>query len=112
MLTNLLDKEMEYWYDFGDNWQHVMTVEGRSEASDHIVCIDGSGHGVPEDVTQLGWGELKEAYRTATPNQKQKERRHWFEHQASNRDPRGLGGGREHEWSKDDINRRLAAARI
>ncbi|KAF2180838.1 hypothetical protein K469DRAFT_672320 [Zopfia rhizophila CBS 207.26] len=103
------DKSMEYMYDFGDGWQHTITIEGRAKPSDHIVCIDGSGHGVAEDVKRDGWAELKEAYRTQNPNREQKEKRRWFERQASNADPRGLGSGREHEWSKDSVNQRLAA---
>jgi hypothetical protein len=95
----------------GDNWEHVITLEGRSEASDHVGCTDGRGHGVAEDVGNVkGWEDLLKAYRTATPTREQMERREWFEHQASNCDPLGLGNGRDKVWDKEKINRQLALA--
>jgi hypothetical protein len=97
-------KVFEYNYDFGDNWTHEITVERRSPGTKIIQCLDGSGHGVAEDVNYEGWGELKEAYRTSKPNKKQREKREWFERVASNANRLGLGGGREHFWDKDQIN--------
>jgi|SRR5215469_14050075 len=94
-------------YDFGDGWKHVISLKGRTEASGHFKCTDGSGHGVAEDVKRSGWADLKEAYRTSNPNMKQREHREWFETQASNCDPDGLVNGREHSWSKAEVNRRL-----
>ncbi len=101
---------MEYMYGFGDGWQHDITIEGRAKATTTIKCLDGTGHGVAEDVKRPSWKELKEAYRTNRPNKEQQQKREWFERQVSNCDPRGFGKGREHEWSKTDVNRRLAAA--
>ncbi|KAI8956761.1 MM3350-like domain-containing protein [Daldinia sp. FL1419] len=61
-----------YTYDFGDNWEHEMTLLGRAEPSD-FVCIGGSGHPVAEDVGGTrGWRDLKEAYRTAQPDEEQR----------------------------------------
>jgi len=98
---------MEYMYDFGDCWKHVISLKGRTEASNHFKCTDGSGHGVAEDVKMHGWKELKEAYRTINPNKSQREHREWFETQASNRDPNGLANKREFSWSKEEVNWRL-----
>lgn len=105
------DKEIMYVYGFVDNWEHMITVEGRTKATDLIVCIDGSGHDVAEDVeSDRGWEELKEAYHAVTPNRHQLERRRWYETMASNGDPLGLGNGQENEWRKATINQKLAAA--
>ncbi len=83
---------IEYEYDFGDCWTHSIVLIGRAPASDAFTCTEGEGHGVAEDVGAAhGWQELKKAYRTHNPNKEQKEKMHWFEKQASNNDPRGLG---------------------
>ena len=109
----ITDKAIEYMYDFGDNWKHMITVEGRTKAGDDIVCIGGSGHGVAEDAGgPAGWKKLKEAYRTSAPDEEQREKMRWYQNDASNKDRQGLGGGRENEWSMDEVNRRLAAARL
>ena len=108
MYTNsILGKVFEYTYDFGDGWTHEFTVERRSPATYIIKCLDGSGHGVAEDIKRTGWAGLKEAYRTSNPNKEQRENRQWVETMASNGNKRGLGGGREHFWDKDEINRKL-----
>lgn len=100
---------MEYLYDFGDGWKHIITIQSWGEPSSQFKCIDGSGHGLPEDVKRPGWPELKEAYRTSNPNEEQREKRMWFETQASNCDPDGLGG-REYRWSKVEVNQKLTKA--
>lgn len=105
-----IDEAMEYMYDFGDRWKHIISLKARTEASDHFKCTDGSGHGVAEDVKGRGWADLKKAYRTSNPNKEQREHREWFETRASNCDPDGLANGREHSWSKAQVNRRLFEA--
>ena len=103
------DKPMEYEYDFGDCWEHAISLEGRGEGTAFFACVDGEGHYVAEDVgSWRGWNELKMAYRAQRPNAKQREKMRWFEQMASNRDVQGLGNGRERVWAKDLINRRLA----
>ncbi|KAK4245957.1 plasmid p 4b orf-3 family protein [Corynascus novoguineensis] len=101
-------KQLLYTYDFGDNWEHVSTVEGRAEATDHFVCLSGTGHPVAEDAGGVaGWNDLKAAYRTERPTAEQRERRAWFETRASNADPAGLAGDRVHAWDKAQVNRNL-----
>ena len=99
----------EYEYDFGDCWRHDIKVIARTDATDFFMCTDGEGHGCAEDAgNTTGWEELKTAYRASDPTQEQKEKIRWYEEDASNRDRRGLGGGREREWAKGMINRKLA----
>lgn len=69
--SNHRDGKMVYTYDFGDRWEHLLTVTGRADTSSKFRCIDGVGHHVAEDVKQDGWAELKEAYRTTRPNKEQ-----------------------------------------
>ena len=103
------DMPFEYEYDFGDHWTHTIELLGRKEATDYFLCTDGEGHGCAEDAGGVGgWEELKTAYRTERPNKDQKEKMKWYETQASNPDPQGLGNGRERVWAKGLINRRLA----
>lgn len=103
------DMPLEYEYDFGDRWEHAITLLGRKDATDFFMCTDGESHYVAEDVGNcLAWNELKEAYKSDRPNKEQRDKMEWFERQASNRDPQGLKNGRESTWAKGMINRRLA----
>ncbi|ORY11905.1 plasmid pRiA4b ORF-3-like protein-domain-containing protein [Clohesyomyces aquaticus] len=87
------DLEMEYMYDFGDNWRHDIIRKGRAPPTSHIVCLDGRGHGVAQDATITGWEALKEAYRSPSPNEEQRDNIYWYENEAMNGDSNGLGGG-------------------
>jgi len=101
-------KELVYTYDFGDNWEHFFTVKGRAPASFSFECLGGSGHYVAEDVgSWREWEALKQAYRAAQPTKEQREKREWFEAQATNSDPRGLAGDRVNFFDKDQTNRDL-----
>ncbi|PHH91991.1 hypothetical protein CDD83_9438 [Cordyceps sp. RAO-2017] len=107
------DHQILYTYDFGDNWEHHLTVMGRANPTTSFVCLDGSGHGVAEDCAGVnGWQELKAAYRAKKPSEKQLERRRWLETQASNADPRGLAGDRVHAWDRDKVNRDLDSEKM
>lgn len=102
------DKEVVYTYDFGDNWEHYLTVEGRADPTDRFICLSGSGHPVAEDVGgTTGWEDLKKAYRTEKPTAEQRERCKWFEKFASNADPKSLAGNYVHDWDKDEVNKGL-----
>ena len=114
-LHNVFEKEQyqnllwEYEYDFGDRWRHDIKLIGRKDATDFFMCTDGQGHGCAEDVGGTdGWQKLKEAYRATSPTEDQKEKMHWYETVASNRDSQGLRGGRDRVWAKGMINRKLA----
>lgn len=49
-MESVLDKEefkgkkIVYLWDFGDNWEHVITVKGRGPASDAVELLAGRGH--------------------------------------------------------------------
>ncbi|KAI1325568.1 hypothetical protein F5Y16DRAFT_377638 [Xylariaceae sp. FL0255] len=60
-----------YTYDFGDNWEHILIITGRSPPvnGNTFTCLDGTGHPIAEDGgSYKGWNELKLAYRTIDPN--------------------------------------------
>ena len=101
--------KIEYEYDFTSHWRHEITIVGRTVAYEQFVCTDGEGHGAAEDCgSQDGWEELKNAYRTPSPNKEQQRKMMWFETIASNYDRRGLRDGRERIWDRIGINVALA----
>ena len=101
---------MVYEYDFGDGWEHQITVVGRDAPTRSFVCLAGSGHPAAEDVGgAYGWENLKEAYRAARPDASQRESRRWYQDQASNGDPLGLAGDRVNTWDREQVNRDLAS---
>jgi hypothetical protein len=65
------DKQIEYLYDFGDNWEHWIILIGRANAStSSIVCLSGEGGSVAEDCGGAhGWEELKKSLR-GTPRRR------------------------------------------
>ena len=101
---------MQYEYDFGDCWEHLITHVSRAEkAMDYFQCKAGEGHGVAEDVgSATGWEELKLAYRSSRLSQDQKEKMDWFENLASNEDRHGLDNGGDRMWPKTKVKSRLA----
>lgn len=101
-------KVLTYTYDFGDNWDHYLTVEGRAPPTRDFQVLSGTGHAVAEDVGGVrGWEELKVAYAAARPTAEQAERKEWFEGRASNSDPRGMAGDRVNFFDKEEVNRRM-----
>ncbi len=102
------DGTLVYTYDFGDRWEHLLTITRRTDATSKFKCLNGTGHGVAEDVVQDGWAELKQAYRAEKPTTKQREKMQWYEQQASNGDPQGVGNGREHVFDKQAVDRKLS----
>lgn len=61
--------------------------------------------------SQRGWKRLKEAYQVARPDQYQQEQMHWYERQASKRNPKGLKGREAWIWYKAKVNRRPSKLR-
>ena len=99
---------MEYEYDFGDCWEHQITIIGRDDPKEYFNCVDGTGHSCAEDVgSKSGWKTLTAAYRAANPNGEQREKMAWYETQCSNGDRDGLRGNRARDWPKAGVNRRL-----
>lgn len=49
-------KQLQYNYDFGDDWQHIIEVERVIEGYDkpYSVCLEGEGNTPPEDVGGSG----------------------------------------------------------
>ena len=86
------DKVIEYMYEFDDGWSHKMTDAGRGPATDNITCVDGTGHGVGEDVNREGWRELKAANRAVNPSSEQRGKMELYEKQCNNGDRHGFVG--------------------
>ncbi|KAH6635545.1 hypothetical protein B0J18DRAFT_50732 [Chaetomium sp. MPI-SDFR-AT-0129] len=104
----LAGKEIIYTHDFGDNWEHHITVEGWAEAANYSVYLSGTGHRVAGDVGGVKrWDALKVAYRASRPNKDQREKREWFENDASNADPAGLVGDQVNVWDMEQVTHKL-----
>jgi len=57
------NKYAEYFYDFGDSWEHSIRVVGTAAASEIIKCPSDQGGTVPEDCGGVdGWESLKKRY--------------------------------------------------
>jgi Plasmid pRiA4b ORF-3-like protein len=57
------NKRLMYTYDYGDNWEHIISFVGHAERSfsNGISCIAGEGAPIAEDCgAPFGWQELKE----------------------------------------------------
>ena len=60
-LSNLLTSEketLEYEYDFGDSWMHVILLEKKQPVDPEVkypICLDGKRNGPPEDCGGV-WG--------------------------------------------------------
>jgi len=99
---------VEYEYDFGDGWTHVVRFLGShtEEVVDvRAKCLSAVGHGIAEDCGGFpGWAWLKEAYATPNPTNSERERREWYENHCLNGDREGLGGQRAHLVDLERIN--------
>ena len=68
-MSRVLKKEGQtycYIYDFGDDWNHRLTLE-KIEPGEIVApcCLDGAGACPPEDVGGLhGYQEMLEAFKT------------------------------------------------
>ncbi|MET3889072.1 hypothetical protein ABIE41_000148 [Bosea sp. OAE506] len=64
-LTNRGLKRFAYTYDFGDNWEHTLTIEATGDADpglDYPRFVDGARRAPPEDVGGIpGFEEFVEA---------------------------------------------------
>jgi len=61
-----LGDRVEYVYDFGDNWQHVLKLEDKMPPAAEVVyplCVAGERSAPPEDVGGVsGYEEFLEAF--------------------------------------------------
>ena len=106
-INKYLNKEKQkiiYTYDFGDNWEHVLTLKKILQAEKGVVyprCIDGKGACPPEDCGGIwGYEELLKVLKNPK-NSEHKNMREWV----------GLEDGEE--WDEnlcdiDEINDYLA----
>ncbi len=91
---------LDYEYDFGDGWRHVIVLEATAATGDAAPrCIDGAGRCPPEDVGGIhGYDELKRVL--ADPRDDEHERmREWL----------GIAGPRDFDAAAFDLERANAA---
>ena len=109
------NKQVEYVYDFGDNWEHSITLIGRADTStSSIICLSGEGGHAAEDCGGVtGWQELKTLYAEHQREEEGEctdpsahERMEWYEDDCLNGQKLGLTPG---AWDKEAINREFAA---
>ncbi|KAG7086760.1 hypothetical protein E1B28_002692 [Marasmius oreades] len=70
---------LEYLYDFGDNWEHLITFKGEKMATaDRPLFSKAVGYPPAEDAGGVyGWEEVKSAFAAEHPTANQLERREW-----------------------------------
>lgn len=103
------DHDLIYQYDFGDSWEHIITVLGRGEKVDFFFCVDGEGHGCAEDAGgPTGWEDVRDAYKKRNGD---KDLREWYEKNCTNGDPAGLKGEKVWRWDQAEINGHLVHLR-
>jgi Plasmid pRiA4b ORF-3-like protein len=112
--TKYKNKKIEYLYDFGDNWEHSITLIGRASSSTNsIVCVSGEGGPAAEDCGGcFGWQDLKDLYVKHRHEERECEdpsahdTMEWYENECLNGQPGGLKPG---VWDKEAINDELDA---
>ena len=73
-------KSLVYWYDFGDDWMHIIKLELVSdEVLLHPRCLAGKGICPPEDCGGVGGYEyLKALFREDPESEEAQEMREWL----------------------------------
>ena len=73
-------KSLVYWYDFGDDWMHIIKLELVSdEVLLHPRCLAGKGTCPPEDCGGVGGYEyLKALFREDPESEEAQEMREWL----------------------------------
>lgn len=103
-----------YNYDFGDGWEHDLTLIGRETPGSRallsipegvkVFCMSGEGHSVAEDCGgPPGWEELKDNFKRTT-RRGQDDRRDWYKKYCANGDPKGLD---PYKWDLLKLNQAL-----
>ena len=97
----LANGKIVYTYDFGDNWEHVITLEKIIEEGAPLACIKARRAAPPEDCGGP-WGYESMLESMDDPEDEEYEEvREWYEAQKGHLDP-------EHV-DMDDINMRLTS---
>ncbi|MGG6433251.1 plasmid pRiA4b ORF-3 family protein [Anoxybacillus sp. D401a] len=85
-IKKYLSKEKQkvlYTYDFGDNWDHIITlekIEKRIEPLTHPICIKGSRACPPEDVGGVwGYQDAIDMMKDDTRKQERQEFLEWYD---------------------------------
>ena len=105
---------IEYEYDMGDSWHHILALLGRATPGTHaqfgapddarVVCLGGQGHAVAEGI---GWQELKAAFRNPR-RAGNRDLVQWYKDGGClNGDPAGLD---PYKWDVRDTNDELRDA--
>lgn len=72
-----------YTYDFGDNWEHIVTlekIEKRTEPLTHPICIKGKRACPPEDVGGVwGYQDVLDMMQDDTRKQEREEFLEWYD---------------------------------
>ncbi|KAK0637566.1 Uncharacterized protein DIS24_g10687 [Lasiodiplodia hormozganensis] len=109
-LWEVLDKEpykgqnLVYTYDFGDGWDHSITIAGRQPAISAFTCTYGEGRCPFEDAGgPERWQELKRNIRARTCTEDQK-----FDMLNSGIDLDSFDPNGFYVWSVDHVNKSLA----
>jgi len=104
----------EYHDHRREGWEHKLTLVGREThywyrgGASYFSCKSGIGHGAAEGIGgPHRWEDLKEAYATDEPTDKQLKLREWYETKAVNGDPMGLTADLINECDVDNINEKL-----
>ncbi|KIY44789.1 hypothetical protein FISHEDRAFT_50671, partial [Fistulina hepatica ATCC 64428] len=87
-----------YLYDFGDNWEHLITFKGEKLAvAARPLFSSAVGYGPAEDAGGVtGWQDVKAAFAASNPTRKQLEIRKWATEQmgmVGRDDPLAVEGG-------------------
>ena len=105
-LRALLDRGVErfiYRYDFGDDWEHIVTIEKVMDPApgvEYPVCVDGARQAPPEDCGgPFGFAEFLDAMR----DKKHEAHRHYMDWYGAAFDP--------DDMQLDDVEARLRRIR-
>lgn len=87
-----------------------MKYVGRSEPTEHVVCIDGKGRGPVEDtLAPESFAYTKRAYNSKRRSKDLKQRIQWYE---ENVDPAGFSREKQFQRDKDKVNSYLPKLEI
>ena len=103
--------QIEYEYDMGDSWHHILALLGRATPGTNaqfgapndakVVCLGGQGHPVAEDCgSWMGWEDLKNAFKNPR-RAGNRDLVKWYKDDCLNGHPGGLD---PYKWDILDTN--------